>query len=31
MLKKTYVYTDFNGVERTEDFYFYLSKTQATK
>lgn len=26
MLKKTITYTDYNGVERTEDFYFYLSK-----
>lgn len=25
MLKKTITYTDYNGVERTEDFYFYLS------
>lgn len=31
MLKKTYVYKDFNDLERTEDFYFHLSKTQATK
>lgn len=28
MLKKTITYTDFNGVERTEDFYFNLSKTE---
>ncbi|MBP5461544.1 MAG: hypothetical protein J6Y20_05400 [Lachnospiraceae bacterium] len=28
MLKKTVKYTDFNGVERTEDFYFNLSKTE---
>lgn len=26
MLKKTMTYTDYNGVERTEDFYFNLSK-----
>lgn len=26
MLKETITYTDYNGVERTEDFYFYLSK-----
>ena len=26
MLKKTITYTDYNGVERTEDFYFNLSK-----
>ena len=28
MLKKTIVYTDYNGVERTEDFYFNLSKAE---
>lgn len=28
MLKKTVTYTDYNGVERTEDFYFNLSKTE---
>ena len=28
MLKKTITYTDFNGVERTEDFYFNLSTTE---
>lgn len=28
MLKKTIKYTDFNGVERTEDFYFNLSKAE---
>ena len=28
MLKKTIKYTDFNGVERTEDFYFNLNKTE---
>lgn len=26
MLKKTITYKDFNGVERTEDFYFHLTK-----
>jgi hypothetical protein len=26
MLKKTITYTDYNGNERTEDFYFNLSK-----
>lgn len=26
MLKKTITYTDYNGVERTEDCYFNLSK-----
>lgn len=29
MLKKTITYTDYNGVERTEDFYFNLSKAEA--
>ena len=28
MLKKTIKYTDYNGVERTEDFYFNLSKAE---
>lgn len=28
MYKKTVTYTDFNGVERTEDFYFNLSKAE---
>lgn len=28
MLKKTITYTDFNGVERTEDFYFNLNKAE---
>lgn len=26
MIKKTITYTDYNGVRRTEDFYFNLSK-----
>lgn len=26
MLKKTITYNDFNGKERTEDFYFHLSE-----
>lgn len=29
MLKKTITYTDYNGVERTEDFYFNLSKAES--
>lgn len=29
MLKKTITYTDFNGTERTEDFYFNLLKNEA--
>lgn len=28
MLKKTISYTDYNGVDRTEDFYFNLSKAE---
>lgn len=28
MIKKTMTYTDYNGVERTEDFYFNLSKAE---
>lgn len=28
MLKKTITYTDYNGIERTEDFYFNLSKAE---
>lgn len=28
MLKKTIKYTDYNGVERTEDFYFNLNKAE---
>mgnify|MGYP007053682748 CR=1 FL=1 len=28
MLKKTITYRDFNDVERTEDFYFNLSKAE---
>lgn len=29
MLKKTITYTDYNGTERTEDFYFNLTKAEA--
>lgn len=29
MIKKTITYTDYNGVERTEDFYFNLNKAEA--
>ena len=29
MLKKTVTYTDYNGEERTEDFYFNLTKAEA--
>lgn len=28
MLKKTITFTDYNGVERTEDFYFNLTKAE---
>ena len=28
MLKKTITYTDYNGLERTEDFYFNLTKAE---
>lgn len=28
MLKKTITFTDFNGVERTEDFFFNLSRAE---
>ena len=29
MLKETIKFTDYNGVERTEDHYFHLSKAEA--
>lgn len=29
MLKKTIKYTDYNGMERTEEFYFNINKTEA--
>ena len=28
MIKKTVTYTDYNGVERTENFYFNLSEAE---
>lgn len=28
MLKKTITYTDYNGIERTKDFYFNISKAE---
>lgn len=31
MLKKTMTYTDYNGNERTEDFYFNLTKAEITE
>ena len=30
MLKRTITYTDYDGVERTEDFYFNLNKAELT-
>ncbi len=30
MIKKTIKYTDFNGTERTEDYYFNLTKAELT-
>ncbi|MCD8372606.1 MAG: hypothetical protein LUD27_04830 [Clostridia bacterium] len=31
MLKKTITYTDYNGVERTEDFYFNFTQAELTE
>lgn len=31
MLKKTIKYTDYEGVERTDDFYFNLNKVEITE
>lgn len=31
MLKKTVTYMDYNGVQRTEDFYFNLSKAEVAE
>ena len=31
MISKTISYTDFNGVERTEKFYFHLSEAELTE
>ena len=31
MIKKTITYTDYDGNERTEDFYFNLSKAELTE
>lgn len=31
MLKKTVTYVDYNGVERTEDFYFNLTKAEVAE
>lgn len=31
MHKETITYTDFNGVEKTKDYYFHLSKSELTE
>jgi len=31
MLKKTVTYVDYNGMQRTEDFYFNLSKAEVAE
>lgn len=31
MLKRTFTYTDYNGLERTEDYYFNLTETELTE
>ena len=31
MLKKTMTYTDYDGIERTEDFYFNLTKAEVAE
>lgn len=31
MIKKTVTYTDYNGVERKEDFYFNLTRAEVTE
>lgn len=31
MLKRTITYTDYNGVSRTEDFYFNLTQAEVTE
>lgn len=31
MIKKTITYTDYNGLERTEDFYFNLTNAEITE
>lgn len=31
MLKETITYTDYNGIERTEDFWFNLTKAEVTE
>lgn len=31
MIKKTITYTDYKGNERTEDFYFHLTRAEVTR
>lgn len=31
MLKQTRTYTDYNGISRTEDFYFHLNEAEVTE
>ena len=31
MLKRTMTYTDYNGLSRTEDFYFNLTQAEVTE
>ena len=31
MIKKTVTYTDFDGNERTEDFFFHLTEQELTE
>lgn len=31
MIKKTMTYTDYNGIQRTEDFYFNLTKAEVAE
>lgn len=31
MIKRTITFTDYNGLERTEDFYFHLTKAELAK
>ena len=31
MLKKTITYNDYNGAERTEDFYFNLTEAEVVE
>lgn len=31
MIKRTYTYTDYEGVERTEDFFFHMEKAEIVR